>query len=442
MTATDASPLARLLKTIAKVEPHEVKAVSISFVYFMLLMASYFIVRPVRDAMGTVYGVENLEELFTGTFVVSFLVAPIYAYFASRLKLSTFLPWVYGFIAVTMAIFFTLFEFIEKDRWVAAAFFVWTSTFNLLTISVFWSLMADMFSKPQAKRLFGFVAAGGTVGTLIAPAFTALSVQALGTNMMLLISAVGFTATALLVKVLEREKQTLQTHEDAQKTSLDRKLGGNPFEGFSVLFKSKYLLMIAAFILLMTTISTVIYFQLADAITKTFESREARTQAYAVIDLATNSITVLIQLFGTSRIISRFGVTAGLLLNPMIMIVAFLAVAFSPVLMVLGSVQVLRRFAEYAIARPSREMLFTVVDQESKYKAKNVIDTVVYRFGDLTSAWLSAAVLPFGIAGLAVAGIIIAIAWLPIAYMLGKRYENISAGETVGKAAPAPAPAE
>lgn len=439
MTATDASPLARLLKTVAKVEPYEVKAVSISFVYFMLLMASYFIVRPVRDAMGTVYGVENLEELFTGTFVVSFLVAPIYAYFASRLKLSTFLPWVYGFIAVTMAIFFTLFEFIEKDRWVAAAFFVWTSTFNLLTISVFWSLMADMFSKPQAKRLFGFVAAGGTVGTLIAPAFTALSVQALGTNMMLLISAVGFTATALLVKVLEREKQTLQTHEDAQKTSLDRKLGGNPFEGFSVLFKSKYLLMIAAFILLMTTISTVIYFQLADAITKTFESREARTQAYAVIDLATNSITVLIQLFGTSRIISRFGVTAGLLLNPMIMIVAFLAVAFSPVLMVLGSVQVLRRFAEYAIARPSREMLFTVVDQESKYKAKNVIDTVVYRFGDLTSAWLSAAVLPFGIAGLAVAGIIIAIAWLPIAYMLGKRYENISAGEVVGKTAPAAA---
>ncbi len=440
MTSANASPLARVLKAIAKVEPHEVKAVGISFVYFLLLMASYFIVRPLRDAMGTVYGVQNLQELFTGTFIVSFVVAPVYAYFASRIKLSTFLPWVYGFIAVTMVVFFALFEFIEKDRWVAAAFFVWTSTFNLLTISVFWSLMADMFSKGQAKRLFGFVAAGGTVGTLIAPAFTALFVNALGANTLLLISAAGFTATAFLVKVLEREKQTLQVaSSDAQQTSLDRKLGGNPFEGFSVLFKSKYLLMIALFILLMTTISTVIYFQLADAITKTFESREARTQAYAVIDLATNSITVLIQLFGTSRIISRFGVTTGLLLNPIIMIIAFLGVAFSPVLMVLGSIQVLRRFAEYAVARPSREMLFTVVDQESKYKAKNVIDTVVYRFGDLTSAWLSAAVLPFGVAGLAVAGVVISVVWLPIAYLLGKRYENINAGEVVGKNTPATA---
>jgi AAA family ATP:ADP antiporter len=185
----------------------------------------------------------------------------------------------------------------------------------------------------------------------------------------------------------------------------------------------------------------VIYFQLADTISKAFESREARTQAYAVIDLATNSIAVLIQLFGTGRIISRFGVTAGLLINPIIMVFAFLAVAFSPVLIMLGSVQVLRRFAEYAVAKPSREMLFTVVDQQSKYKAKNVIDTVVYRFGDLTSAWLSAAVLPYGVAGLAIAGVIISAIWFPIAYLLGKRYENISS-DRAAAAATAAAPAE
>ena len=183
--------------------------------------------------------------------------------------------------------------------------------------------------------------------------------------------------------------------------------------------------MIALFVLLMTTISTVIYFQLQDVITSQFVSRAARTQAFATVDLATNIIAVLIQLFGTGRFISRFGVTAGLLLTPIFMVVAFLTVVFSPALVVLGSVQVVRRFAEYAIAKPSRDMLFTVVDQQSKYKAKNVIDAVVYRFGDLTSAWLSAAILPFGVGGLAIAGIVVSDIWFPIAYLLGKHYEDV-----------------
>ena len=440
MTKAELTPLARLLKKVANVEPDETKAVVVSFVYFALLMGSYFIVRPVRDAMGTVYGVGNLQELYTGTFAASFVLAPAYALLASRIRLSTFLPWVYGFIAVTMVIFFGLFETVERqqDRWVAALFFVWVSTFNVLIISVFWSLMADTFSRSQAKRLFGFVAAGGTVGTIGGPALAASLVNVVGTNMLMLISAAGFTATAWLVRVLDREKRKLGDRGDGQRTTLDRRLAGNPFEGFTLLFRSRYLLMIALFILLMTTISTIIYFQLGDLITKAFDSREARTRAYATIDLVVNGSTVFLQLFGTGRLIERYGVAAGLLLNPAIMVVAFLAVAFSPVLLVLGSIQVVRRFAEYAIAKPSREMLFTVVDQESKYKAKNVIDTVVYRFGDVTSAWLSAAVLPFGVAGLAVAGLIMSAVWFPIAYVLGKRYEGVRAGEIVDAGAADP----
>jgi AAA family ATP:ADP antiporter len=187
----------------------------------------------------------------------------------------------------------------------------------------------------------------------------------------------------------------------------------------------------------MTWISTVIYFQLGDLISKEFASRAARTQAYATIDLATNSIAVVIQLFGTGRFIRRFGVTTGLLLNPIIMVIAFLAVVFSPVLMVLGTIQVVRRFCEYAVAKPSRDMLFTVVDQEAKYKAKNVIETVVYRFGDLTSSWLSAAVLPYGVTGLAIFGIAISVVWFPIAYLLGRRYESVRDGEIIGKPAAA-----
>lgn len=432
----DQGPVSRLLGWVADVRPSEVKAVLIAFAYFFFLMASYFILRPLRDTMGTVYGVEHLQELFTGTFVVSFLLAPLYAGLASRIKLATFLPWVYGFIALTMLAFYFLFQARADNRWVAAAFYVWLSTYNLLTISVFWSMMADIFSGPQAKRLFGFIAAGGTVGTITAPAFVTFFVEEVGTNTLLLMSAAGFAVTAFLIRLLEAEKRKLVAMDDqAQKTTLDRSLGGSPFDGFTLLFRSRYLMMIALFLLLMTWISTVVYFQLSAAITADFTSRAARTQAFATIDLATNSIAVLIQLFGTGRFIKRFGVTTGLLLNPVIMVLAFLAVAFSPVLMVLGSIQVIRRFSEYAIAKPSRDMLYTVVDQQAKYKAKNVIETVVYRFGDLTSAWLSSAVLPFGIAGLALFGMAIAAAWFPIAWMLGRRYENVRGGQLGGEPA-------
>ncbi|MGH6828508.1 MAG: MFS transporter, partial [Rhizomicrobium sp.] len=148
-------PVTRLLKLAGEIEPLEGKAVGISFVYFFFLMASYFILRPLRDTMGTVYGVAHLQELFTGTFIVSLIAAPVFAGLASCIRLSKFLPWVYGFIALTMVVFYFLFENIRNDRWVAAAFYIWLSTFNLITISVFWSLMADIFSSGQAKRLFG-----------------------------------------------------------------------------------------------------------------------------------------------------------------------------------------------------------------------------------------------------------------------------------------------
>jgi len=439
MTAKPASPITRLFRAVTTVEPMEIKAVLLSFLYCFFIFVSYFIVRPLRDTMGTVYGVAHLQELFTGTFIVSFIVAPIYAGFASRVRLASFLPWVYGFIALTMVGFFFAFRAGENNRWVAAAFYVWVSTFNLLTISVFWSMMADIFSKPQAKRVFGFIAAGGTIGTIAAPLFVTFFVAAVGTDTLLLISAAGFVITALLVRVVEAEKRKFLVEDgEAQKTSLDRKLGGNPFDGFVLVFKSRYLLMIALFLLLMTWISTVIYFQLGDLISHQFASKAARTQAYAAIDLATNSIAVVVQLFGTGRFIKRFGVTTGLLINPIVMVLAFLAVALFPALLVLGSIQVLRRAAEYAVAKPSRDMLFTVVDQQSKYKAKNVIDTVVYRFGDLSSSWISAAILPFGVAGLAIFGAIVAVAWFPIAYLLGKRFEAVRGDESAAvQSAPA-----
>ena len=420
------SIFARLLRAVAAIEPYELKAVILSMLYFFFLFGSYSVVKPVRDAMGTVYGMDRIQELFTATFVASFLFAPLYAGLAARIKLSMFLPWVYGFVALTILVFYALFTGARyQERWIAAAFYVWVSTFNMLIISVFWSFMADIFSRSQAKRLFGFIAAGGTVGGIVGPALATLLAKRIGNNDLMLISAAGFIATAVLVRLLAQEKQKLlATGGEGQRTSLDHRLGGNPLDGFRLLLRSRYLLLLALFLLLMTWISTIVYFQLGELITKAFSSREARTQAYAMIDLSVNSIAVLIQLFGTGRIIARFGVKFGLLLNPFIMVFAFLAIAFSPALLILGGLQIVRRVAEYAVAKPTREMLFTVVDQQSRYKAKNVIDTVIYRFGDVSSAWLSSLILPFGVTGLAIFGVLVSVIWFPVGYLLGKRYET------------------
>ncbi len=420
------SAAARFFKWVANIEPLELRPVLLSFVCFFFLFFSYAVVKPVRDAMGTVWGAKHLQELFLATFLLSFAVAPLYAALSARVKLSAFLPWIYGIIAATVLAFYLLFSGGHyQEKWLAAGFFVWVSTFNLLILSVFWSFMADLFSRTQAKRLFGFIAAGGTAGNILGPALVDFLAKRVGNNGLMLISAAGFAFTALLVILLAGEKQRLLgSSSEAQRTTLDHRLGRNPFEGFSLLFRSKYLLLIALFLFVMTSVSTIVYVQLNDLIGHAFASREARTQAFARIDLAVNSLAVLIQLFGTGRIIQRLGVTAGLLLNPVVMAVAFVAVIFAPALLILGSIQVVRRVAEYAIAKPAREMLFTVVDQESKYKAKNVIDTVVYRGGDLLTAVASSAVLAYGLTGLAVLGIAVSIVWFPIAYTLGRRYEE------------------
>lgn len=428
MTQYKPSSVARAFRALAAIEEVELPAVILSMLCFFFLFGSYSVVKPVRDAMGTVYGVKHLQELFTATFIASLVLAPMYAGLAARIRLATFLPWVYGFIAASVLLFCGLFSSVSDPaqlHWVAAAFYVWVSTFNILIISVFWSFMADMFSRTQAKRLFGFIAAGGTAGGIVGPLIATLLGKSLGNGGLLIISAAGFVVTAVVLRMLGSAKVKLvATDSEAQQTTLDHKLSGGLFDGFRLLFRSPYLMLLALFLLLMTWVSTIVYFQLGDLITKAFASADERTRAYAVIELAVNSLAVLFQLFGTGRLIRRFGVTTGLLVNPLIMVVAFVAVLFSPVLLLLGGIQIVRRAAEYAVAKPTREMLFTVVDQESRYKAKNVIDTVVYRFGDLSASWVSHAVLPFGVAGLAIFGGVVSVIWFPIALQLGRRYER------------------
>ncbi|HEY6456582.1 MAG TPA: hypothetical protein VIY90_15015, partial [Steroidobacteraceae bacterium] len=282
------SLLAGALKSMAGIEPHEIAAVLLSMLYFFFLFGSYSVVKPVRDAMGTVYGVKHLNELFLGTFIGTLILAPLYAGMASRLKLSTFLPWVYGFIALTILGFYMVFTRGRvSDRYVAAGFYIWVSVFNMLIISVFWSFMADIFSRTQAKRLFGFIAAGGTVGSITGPLIATFLATRVGNTGLMLISAAGFVVTGLLVRALAgaRDKLVATSGGEAQRTDINHRLGGgNPLDGFILLAKSPYLLLIAGFLFLMTAISTIVYTQLVDLITKAFTNHDQRTQMFATIE--------------------------------------------------------------------------------------------------------------------------------------------------------------
>jgi AAA family ATP:ADP antiporter len=427
--------LARLLDVRAQVAAHERRAVALAFMCNFVLLGSYYILRPVRDTVATVVGVGQLQNLFTATFAGTLLAAPIYAMLASRFRLTRLLPGVFWFWLSNVLLFQLLFRLAPQNFWVAAAYYVWFSVVNLFMISVFWSLMVDMFTAAQATRLFALIAAGGSIGAIAGPLLTRLLVSRLRLSGLLLVAAAGFLIVILLVYRLMREKERLRDScGQVQQTTLDHGLPGNPFEGFSQLLKSRYLMSQAAFMLLMTWVNTIGYFLQTDVIAHAFAAVEGRAQAIADIDLVVNIATALILTFGLGRLVQRFGVTAGLLLNPVIMLIAFLVVVISPSLIIVQGLQVVRRVAQYAIARPSREICFTVVEQSSRYKAKNVIDTVVYRFGDVSSAWMQAGLRAagFGLGGAVAVGIGACIAWGGVARYAGRRYEKIRNRQTGG----------
>lgn len=408
------------------VAPNERRALALAFACNFVLLGSYYILRPVRDTVATIYGVNQLQQLFTATFVGTLIGTTIFSGLASRIRLTRLLPGVFWFWLCNVVLFEVLFRIAPDNRWLGGSYYVWFSVANLFMISVFWSLMVDVFSPAQATRLFAYIASGGALGSIVGPLLTRLLVNSLGISGMLLLAALGFLAVIVLIHLLMHEKTRLRSAaEDTQQSTLDHNLSGSALEGFRELFGSRYALSQAAFMLLMTWVNTVAYFLQTDVIARSYAAIASRAQAIADIDLVVNICTAAILLLGLGRIVQRFGVTAGLILNPMLMVVAFVATALSPTLIVIQGLQIVRRVAQYAIARPSREICFTVVEQSGRYKAKNVIDTVVYRFGDVSSAWMQAGLRSagYGLAGAVAVGVGASLVWGGTAAYLGRNYE-------------------
>ncbi|MEN8131887.1 MAG: Npt1/Npt2 family nucleotide transporter [Pseudomonadota bacterium] len=421
------------VKRWVNVEPKEVKALAWSFSYFFSLLCSYYIVRPMRDEMGVAGGVENLQWLFTGTFLVMLAAVPLFGWVSSRFPRKQFLPYIYYFFIAILLVFFALFRLDVTHAYIARAFFIWASVFNLFIVSVFWSFMADIFTNAQARRLFGFIAAGGTAGALMGPVLTTTLAVPLGVTNLLLISALllGWAVFCIHRLVAWREKQQtgLWTKADLPETatSENQPLGGGLLAGIELVLHSPYLLGICTMMLLFTTLATFLYFQQAQIIRDSFATSAERTAVFAAIDLAVNTLTFVIQVLLTGRLVTWLGLGWTLALVPMILGMGFLVLGFAPILGVLIVVQVLRRAGNYAIMRPAREMLYVVLKREEKYKAKNVIDTVVYRGGDVVSAWIYAGLRALGVslAGIAWLAVPLAAVWAWVAYALGKRQGTI-----------------
>ncbi|MEN5300987.1 MFS transporter [Pseudomonas sp. TWI628] len=369
------------------IQPGEAPAVLAGLLLFYLLFTGYFMLRPVRETMGVAGGVENLQWLFTGTFIATLACLPLFGWLASKVRRRHILPWTYGFFASNLLLFAALFAVNPEDLWNARAFYVWLSVFNLLTISLAWSVLTDLFSSEQGKRLFGLLAAGASLGGLSGPILGTLLVAPLGHAGLVLLAALFLLGSVIACVVLQRwrDRNPLPA---ANEPPTSRPLGGNPFAGATAVLGSRYLLAIALFVLLLASVSTFLYFEQARIVSETFTDRTRQTQVFGLIDTVVQALAVLTQVFLTGRLARRMGVGVLLVAVPLVMAAGFVWLALAPVFAVFVVVMVVRRAGEYALVRPGREMLFTVLPAEDKYKAKNFLDTVVYRGGDALSGWL------------------------------------------------------
>lgn len=411
---------AAFLRRFVDVEPHEVELLLLSALYFFLVLTAYYILRPIREEMGVRGGVENLAWLWTGTLAGTLMVHPLFTWVVARYPRRQFIPIAYRFFSLNLVVFFLLMRVVPEGGvvWVGRIFFNWTSVFNLFVVSVFWAFMADIFRSEQGKRLFGFIAVGGTLGAMTGSAITAVLARGLGPVNLLLASALFLEASVWCVRRLGTWVTDLGI---GKRDDEYVPIGGSILAGVTGAAKSPYLLGIVGYMMLFTITSTALYFQQADIVSRSFSDSGARTSFFAQIDLWVNVLALLTQIFLTGRFVKWLGLGWGLAVLPLVTVVGFSWIGFQPGLVAIMTVQVLRRGWNYGMMRPAMETLYTVIPREDKYKAKNLIDTFVYRAGDQVGAWSYDGLMAAGLGLTAIAFLNVPIAgvWLATALILG-----------------------
>lgn len=443
------------LQKVVDVRRGEVTAMFLACGYFFFVLSSYYVLRPIRDEMGVAGGVDNLAWLFTGTLAAMFLANPIFSAIVSKFPRRKFIPYTYHFFIANLVGFWLVWQVMPESSqvWIGRVFFVWVSVFNLFVVSVFWAFMADIFRTEQGKRLFGFIGVGGTVGGITGGVLTASLVGVLGPTNMLLASAalleLGVVTVLLLGRYSARSTNEVghsgraPGDDEARRSDQDTPIGGSFMAGITHVMKSPYLLGIVAYMLLYTIGSTFLYFQQADIVATAFgEDREARTAFFASVDVAVNVLTLIIQGGFFGRLMKWLGVGLTLGLLPALSILGFIALGTWPTLGVIVAFQIVRRAGNYAVARPSREVLYIPLAREDKYKAKSFIDTFVYRAGDQVGAWSHTGMmaLGLGVSGIAFVAAPLSALWLGISLWLGRRNRELADQEDTDEPAHEPAP--
>jgi AAA family ATP:ADP antiporter len=415
----------RWLQTALNIEDHEVKAALSSFLFVVILMSAYYILRPVRDAMASDWTDAEVSWLWTLNFFISTAVVAVYGIAVSRFRFQLLVPAMYGIFALTFVVFYVLASTSSDRTLIDKSFYVWVSVFSLFHISVFWSFMSDLFNKEQAGRLFSVIAAGASVGGLIGPAIPSFFSESLGTDNLMLIASVMLLVPIPIIFYLQALRSSNLGNEDLDLKKPNATIGGNPFAGFKMFLSNPYLLAIGLFIFLYTGISSFVYFELKNLMSEL--SRVERTAVWAQMDLAVNVLSIATGLFATGRLVSKFGMPVTIALVPLVICIGLLALAVSPFLGGVVILQVVRRAGNYAVTRPAREMLFTRVNRETRFKAKPVIDIVAYRGGDMLMAWLFTGLtqgLGLGLAAVAMVGAGIAALWSMVGIYLGRWFER------------------
>lgn len=410
------------------VRGHEWPALAWSFAYFFCVLCGYYVVRPVRDEMGIAGGISNLPWLFTGTFLAMLAAVPLFGWVTGRFPRRVMLPAVYGFFIVNLLVFYLLMLNGVAPGLIARVFFVWVSVYNIFIVSVFWSFMVDLYTNEQGKRLFGMIAAGGTAGALTGPTLTATLAVPLGVPNLLLVSAVFLSIAVLCILRLLAWDTQPEARLGAARQASNGPLGGSVWGGIRAVAGSGYLLGICLYVTLFSLLFTFLYFEQARIVAASLASGAERTRLFAYIDLSVNLLALSLQVAATAKLLNRLGVAGTLVLLPALSVAGFAMLGAYPVLAVLVVFQVVRRAGEYAIAKPARELLYAVLDRERKYKAKNFIDTVVFRGADAASGWLLAGlkVLGLGVVALAVAAVPLALGWATVSWLLGKRQQALA----------------
>jgi AAA family ATP:ADP antiporter len=418
----------RLLSKIIDVRPSEVPALAWSWLYIFSILSSYYIMRPIRDQMGIAGGVNNLQWLFTGTLVGMLLLNLPFSYLVKTLPRERFIPISYRFFSANILLF-TLALYLatpEQTIWVGRIFFIWTSVFNLFVVSIFWQMIVDIFNSEQGKRLFGFIAAGATLGAISGSIFTISTIEHMAPGYLMIGAALMLEVAVFCVRRLSGLSAALSLRPQADQPQ--QPIGGTLLGGIRDAVSSSYLLNVSLFLLLYTVTSTFLYFQQAAVVSHSFESRAAQTEFFATIDLGVNVLTLAVQLFLTGRILKRLGIASTLALLPIFSILGFGAVAAAPTLASVVGFQLLRRGGNFAISRPTREVLFTVLPREDRYKAKSFIDTVVYRLGDQIGAWSFTLLTTFGLGltQVSIVASVISAGWLVNSLWLGRRQDTLA----------------